>query len=385
MMLGHTALPFYVFHRLDGDERTSGTIAAFLSLGYMIVCLSTSGVVRRSANSLKVAAFGALGFGVLFGGAGLTDNRYLFAILVTAGFCSMAMSWPAMHAWLGGEPDLARRGRLMAAFNIAWSVGMALGAISAGPAYDVYFRLPFFALALLALIAFVLLYAQPHERDYFDPAPESDAATGANSNKSEAFLTATWLAIFIGFAIQGASRSVFPKRLETMVDDGSLYLVWDSIAVGDPATFGAASLFSVLVFAITITSAAVYVVMGRTTRWHHRFGLIIALQVCAAAACWVMSVSHSMLVLYVCYTVIGANTYVVFFTGIFYAVANSDRKHRRAAINESLVGGGAFAGSLTFGWAAGLTSIATVFAWAPAIFACAIALELLLLRRVFAH
>lgn len=381
MMLGHTALPFFIYDRLGGDERVSGTVAACLSLCYMIVCLIGAEWVRRSDNSLRIAAFGALGFGVLFGSAGLATNVYLFTLLTTAGFCSMALSWPTMHAWLGAEPNLARRAKLMAAFNIAWSCGMAVGALSAGPAYDFDYRLPFAALALLGVAAFCLLYTQPREADYFEPGTESDLEAAASSARSTAFLASTWIAVFVGFATLGAARSVYPKRLEGLVETDRLYVFFPIPELDARINLGAATLFSILAFAIVFTSAIVYVIMGRTERWRHRFGLIVVTQIAAALACFVMAQTHSLFLLYVCYTVLGANTYIAFFTGIFYAVAEPARKHRRAAINESLVGGGAFAGSLAAGWAAGLSSIATVFSWMPLIILAGIAVQLILLRR----
>ena len=261
---------------------------------------------------------------------------------------------------------------------------MALGAIAAGPLFEVDYRLPFFAVAVLAACSFVLLIRQPREVDFFGPLPSAPPERRHEDLRSEAYLYCTWLAIFVGFMIQGASRSVYPKRLETLVAAEELSIFGHHEAFWI-VPYSAPTLFSILAFGIMITSAIVYFGMGRTTRWHHRFRLIVGLQVLTAVACYVMAHSHSLVALYLCYTIIGANTYAVFFTGVFYCVVDPIRKQRRAAINESFVGAGNFAGSLGFAWIAGMTSITWVFTYAPWLFAVAIVLELGLLRRGIAR
>ncbi len=379
-MLAHTCMPFYVFDRLGGDETVSGTIAAMMSLGYMIVCLAAAEPLRRSPNAIRLAAIGSGAFAIAITVACFMTNLFLFGLFATIGFSAVALSWPALHAWLGGEPNLGKRARLMAAFNITWSAGMALGSLFAGPFYDADFRLPFLLAAVFGIFGFLLLYWQPHERDYFGEQPEDESDAVVQTSRSEYLLPASWLAIFLGFGIMGAIRSVYPRRLDTLVEEGRLVLFIGGESSEAMLAYGAATLFSVLAFAITFTSAIVYFVMGRTSAWHHRFSLVVALQLLTAGACWVLSGTNSLAVMYACYTVAGANTYVSFFTGIFYSVSKPAKKHRRAAFNESLVGAGGFAGALVAGWVAGITTLESTFAWIPAVILGIVGIELVLIR-----
>jgi predicted MFS family arabinose efflux permease len=82
-----------------------------------------------------------------------------------------------------------------------------------------------------------------------------------------------------------------------------------------------------------------------------------------------------------CYTVVGISVYAAFFAAIFYSVANPAKKHRRASMNEALVGIGAFAGSAVFGWAAQEWSVSAPFKYAPLFILASIAVQIFLLRH----
>jgi MFS family permease len=382
-MMGFTALPFYVFKELGGGAAMSGVIGGGLSLSYAFVCIVGGRLVTKASNSLHVASLGALGLSLFFFLASFSRDPIVFALLSMCGMGSMAFAWPTLHAWLGGEPDLRKRGRYMARFNISWSAGMALGSLLSGFLFEIHSRLPYICVCVFGGISAILIFLQPQEHSYFRDVPAHARDEHQNHTRlSEFYLLPTWVACVTGWCLLGAARTVYPKRLDALVAENQLTLFLDPLPPEWPV--GAAALFSVLAFAITFASATVFVLMGRSVAWHHTFRFIIALELMACAASWLLAATHSLALMVLCYTVVGVSVYAAFFAAIFYSVANPARKHRRASMNEALVGIGAFTGSAVFGWAAQEWSVSAPFKYAPLFILASIAVQIALLRRTLA-
>jgi MFS family permease len=380
-MIGFTAMPFYVYERIGGGAVMSGAIGAGLSLSYAAVCILGGGLVAKARIKLRVASLGVFGFACFFLLSSFFRDPIVFACLSMCGFGCVALAWPTLHAWLGGEPDLSKRGRYMARFNLSWSLGMALGTLFSGYLFDKYYRLPYLCLFAFASFAAAAIFFQPQERSYFGEAPRgTQEKHQSHTRLSETYLLPTWVACVTGWCLLSACRTVFPKHFEAMVVDGQLTLFAGPPPVeGWPV--GAATLFSILAFGITSASFAVFMFMGHTASWRHTFRFVVALELMACAASWLLATTHSMVVLLACYTVVGVNVYAAFFAALFYSMANPVKKHRRTSINESLVGVGSFVGPLSFGWAAHEWTVSTPFMYAPLFMLISIAVQVILLRR----
>lgn len=375
LMAAYTALPFYAYNQLGGDERMSGTIAAALSFSYMTACLLIGlGIVRLGGPPLRIASLGTLVFAIALPIASFAFSPVVFTLFGMLAFGAVALSWPAMHAWLGGERDLKRRSRIMSNFNIAWSLGMALGSLLAGPMYVAHFRLPFLVAAGFGGIAALILFFQPREETFFHGDFEVD--TTHDVPRGAEHLYAAWIAVFLGFFVLGAARAVYPKHLNDLTDIQAVALLPN----GGPISYTAPTLFSFLAFAITFSSAVVYFVMGRTTWWHGRYAHVVAIQCCVAVGCYVVAYTHSVVVMFICYTLFGTGTYIAFFMSAFYCMSDPQRKKQRAAINESLVGGGGLIGAVSCGWLASISTIPLVFAWMPVAVLTLIAIQLVVVR-----
>lgn len=132
---------------------------------------------------------------------------------------------------------------------------------------------------------------------------------------------------------------------------------------------------------MAITTSLTFIVMGHTTRWRHRFGLLVGFQVVAAAAFWALGRTRSLAVMAVCFVLVGAAYGGTFFASAYYSLASAEHKHRRAAINEAAVGAGGFAGSIAFGCLAGRYGLGMPFIYTPLFIAAAIVVQMALLRR----
>jgi len=379
-MAGFTVVPFFVLRQLGGGARMVGTICAAQAISYALGSLVSSRFVGRAKNGLNWARVGILGFAFLFGLAPLLRSPYLYGVVSTAGTGCMALVWPALWSWLGAEPDVKLRTRRISNYNVCWSMGLSIGPLFSGPLYTVDYRLPFLCVFAITLIAWTLVMFLPHEKTHFMPAPGGlDEARAAHDEASEAHLYYAWFANMLGWILVGACRSVFAKRVDELVADGRLVVVAEDLLSG--VTFAKAAIaFSWLVFTINFSRLVLFFLMGRTHRWHYRFWFIVVFQIAAAVAMWRLGITRSFAVMVLCCFFVGVNSGVGFFAAVFYSLSNPARKHQRAAINESMVGGGSFLGSMGFGILAGWYGVTMPFRWCPVIVALGIIIQWGLLR-----
>ena len=380
VMVAMTATPFFVFNQLGGGAAMSGLFGAVSAAGYACMCLVSSRFVSRAKHGLRWAYFGLTLYTVLICLMPVFRRPVVCGALAGGANVGMAFVWPALHSWIGAETDLARRGRRMARFNVAWSFGFAVSALCAGPLYDLDYRYPFVLLFALSAAALALLWSLPREVDHFGEATEEMLLARADHDRaSEVHLYAAWFANLVGMALAAATRTVYPKRIDELVAAGRLRLLFES----DPLqilTGGAATKYSWLAFVLAGACTLMFLVLGRTRRWQHRFRYVLGLQAASGLAFWTLANTESLVVMLACFAVVGANNGLAFFAAVYYSVADPSRKHRRTAVNEAAVGVGAFSGSIAFGLLAKRYGLAMPFRYAPLLIAAAIAIQFLLLR-----
>jgi MFS family permease len=269
----------------------------------------------------------------------------------------------------------------MALFNVSWSFGFAVSPLVAGPLYDYDYRWPFVLLFVVAALTIALLRSLPHEKEYFAPATEEVLVARADHDQaSEAYLYAGWCAALVGSVLATVTRNVYPKRIDELVAAGQLRVLFEAEPF-ELLTRAAATKYSWLAFALALTAAISFLILGRTRRWQHNFQYLVGLQVAGAAAFWVLGNTRSLVIMTSCFIVTGALAGVSFFTGVYYSMVDPAHKHRRAAINEGAVGAGGFAGSMAFGYLAERFDLATPFHYTPVFIALALGVQLLLLRH----
>lgn len=381
VMAAFTAMPFLIFNQLNGGAKMAGVIAGSQSIGYGLACLFlATGIIPMARLGLRAAAVGTALFAVLFCGATFLTQPLLYGVATTAGVSGMALVWPALHAWIGADPNIRRRGRRMARFNLSWSLGFTLGPFLGGPLYSLDYRLPFVASFALSTATFLILLAAPDERRYFGVAQnEPDAARFQHDRSSEVHLYAAWFANMVANAMVLVTRSVFPKRIDELVAAGELRLLFEDV----PAAFltvNPSTKFMWLAFAMAGTNAVTFLVLGRTHWWHHRFSFLAGLQVLAAAGFWMLGTTHSLIVMLFCCAAVGVAWGACFFAAVFYSVANPALKHRRAAVNEGAVGLGGFFGALAFGFLAERYSLVMPFHYTPVFVGIALLAQFFLLQ-----
>lgn len=381
IMAALTVTPFYVFNQLGGGVAMSGAFGAAQSLGYAGICLASMRYLSRTQNGLKWALWGIALFVVFYGLVPLTRSVPFCMFAATVGNGVLALVWPALHSWVGAEHDPARRARNMGWFNISWSFGFALSPLVAGPLYVMNYHLPFALLAVLGIVSLGLVRSLPHEAEHFGAlSDELREARSDHDRMSEAFLYCAWAATLTANLLTGALRSVYPRRVKDLVDAEQLRFFFEAEPSAMLST-AAATKFSWLAFGLSLATAVAFLWLGRSYAWRYRFSVLAGFQGAAGAACWVLADTRSLVVMFVCCAVVGANLGLCFFSAIYYSVANPDHKHRRAAINEVAVGIGSLVGSMGYGLAADRYGLPFSFRWTPLLVLMAIAAQYALLHH----
>ena len=335
---------------------------------------------RGAKKGLGSAAFGTALFAVLTCAAIAFRNPVAFTILSSVGMIGMSFVWPALHAWIGTEPNLRRRGRRMARFNMSWALGFTVGPLVAGPLYTIDYRLPFVFVFVVCVLTFIILLCAPDERAYFGVASAAVVEERAGHDRaSEVHLYAAWVVSMVGSAMAVVTRSVLSKRIADLVAAGQLRLFFENTPYAF-MTADAATKYMWVAFLIAGANAFTFMLMGRTQRWHHRPWVLVAMQVAAAGGFWVLGTTTSLAVMLLACLAVGAVWGGGFFAAVYYSVADPARKHSRAAINEGAVGLGGFVGSLGFGYLAGQYGVSMPFRYTPLFVVVPLILEYALLR-----
>lgn len=378
-----TVMPFYAFQHLHGGPALSGALGAAQMAIYAAGCLLSAGFLAHVSNDLRFALAGVAIFAAPHVLVPFTESPLLCGFLASMPFVGLALAWPAMQSWLGTEPDPVKRARHLTGFNTATAFGFTFSPLFTGPMYDLDYRLPFLVLLLLVLVVAALIASLPRTCG----PPECETGPAGPGEEQEVtviqplgMLYAAWAATFTASALFASVRSVYPSRVDALVSGGALNAVGDWQPHWLEAA-GSATVFSWMAFVLSLATVAFFAVLGRTRNWQGRFAPLVVGQVLAAAASMLLSGAQSLAVMLACFIVVGANFGLCFFASLFYSLAESQAGHRRAAINEGLLGAGGFAGGIGAGYAAGQWGLDATFQWMPLSVGLALAAQCLLLRK----
>jgi MFS family permease len=375
------AVPFFVFRQLQNAEQMSGIVAGTGSLSYALSCIILTRFVSHAKNVLNWAVAGILIFAIAMGLFPFFRNPFVCGGLNMIAFGSMALVWPALHAWVGSDADPDRRSRHIGWFNVAWSFGMSAGPLLAGPLIDLDYRFAFGAIFFLCLLSATLIRFLPHADSHFKKATDEQLEARAGHDRlSEAHLYCAWAATFTMNGLVSVARSVYPKRVEDLVESGALRLFAEAEPLHFLTVNGAtksAWALSVLSFA----SAVMFLLLGHTRRWRHKFSWLAAIQLITAAGFFYLGRSHSLAFMLAAHFVLGLAGGMAFFASVTYSLTDPAKKHRRTTINEAMVGGGGLIGSLLFGYLVEKHGIAQPFTWLPLVVLLSVILQAQLLRH----
>ena len=345
MMIGVMIIPFFVKNELGGTDRAAALAYGTQMVGLGVVCLLSAPFLARAKSSARCALWGCLGFGVFYTVCVLCRTPLQYYVLGAASMGALAIAWPALIAWLGGQPDEKLRTRSLSYFNIIVGVGLVVGGLLAGWLYDTDYRLAFAAVGVLSAIGVLAIYTLPHESVYFgageaQPEGEQPESPDTHWRANEAHMYCIWLAAIAAWGLVGATRTVYATHVDSLLKTGSMVV----LSQGAPlhtfvsgGSVGAATLYSWMQSGLSLAFMVTALIMGRTRYWERRFWLLAAVQVATAGAIYLLAGSRSLLLILICHLVFGANTAFCNLAAQLYSVANPALKHKRSAINQGLI------------------------------------------------
>jgi hypothetical protein len=378
--LSFHATPFYAFDHLAGDARLMGTFGAVQAIFYAVTSLLSARIVTRFKHGLNLALIGTTIFAISYGAVPFLTTPWICVLSSSVGLLGMALTWPAIHSWVGAEPNPVERARNMSWINMSWSSGAAISPLFAGPMYDYDFRMPFLGSVVMCAVVLVLVRIMPHENAHFGATSQDVIDARAEHDRAAViFLWPAWISVFVFNALGGALKYIFPKRIDELVQTQGLRWLFEA----EPMAFlthNPATIFSLLAFAFSLATAMAFYIMGKTRRWKHRFATVFWPQVIAMAGLLVLGTTSSLLLMTLAFAAVGAGLGVCFFNSSYYSLSDPALKHRRSAITEGMVGGGSLLGTFAFGQLAMLGTTIPFF-FAPLGIAALVAVQFGALRR----
>ncbi len=354
IMVGVVCLPFLILEHLpEGNTSISGKVFAVQMGVYTLACLTVAGVVRKSKNILIWPKVGLVLFICSYPLFPFVKNVFAYYIFSAISFVGMALCWPAFYAWVGTLSNEKDRQFSLALFNIAWSTGFTVSPLVAGPMYDFDYRLPYIFLLCISLISLIILFLLParwnrEDEEIVNEIMDPGGGLGGSAELNGVYLYPFWIGVFLANFLVVVLRATYPEHLKNMVENGLLRFLFESSSsqflVSNPATK-----FSLPSAMLSLGTAGLFISMARATFWKYRMGVLFTFQILSSIAILLLSISRSLVLISFCFAVIGANHGLTFFASTFYSTQDPKLSHRRASINEGLVGLGGVIGSYAFG------------------------------------
>ena len=329
-----------------------GTIGA---LAYTIGCLFSGGLSDRFGRRLLVSfscgACGVVWLTMTQAGSALQ----LLAILPFSG-ASISLFWPPVQAWMseitvGGKKRLNQN---IGAFNIAWTIGLMLGPVVAGLAWDIDRYLPalteaarragiaeglgrFAPFVIAAVGAFaVLVLVQTIPRRVpggGEPAAEDNDAVRPHSSVASRFLHLAWIANFASWFGRALNIVIFTKIATMMGLSGSTI----GITV---AMFLAGQLL-------------MFLYLRNRSGWQYKLWPLLA-ALGAASGAWVLAwFAWAPWVFATAFAIAGMGAGVTYVSSLYYSLdRQAVSRGAMAGIHEAVLGSGVFLGPLAGGYVA---------------------------------
>lgn len=286
---------------------------------------------------------------------------YLFIVCLLRGIV-IAMFWPPLLSSVGRTAGRDTLMRNLTTFNISWSAGAMLGAVLGGFLFEIHFRLPFYFASLIGITIALLLYKHPVVE--FKSSQQADMTTDVHRDvrRQQGFLCAAWMANFISFII-GILYNIFPKlAVELQIP---------------PRLIGS------LLFLVGLSQATMFLLIGRTDKWHYRLGPLVLSQLAASIGLLLILRSNSPLIFALAFIFIGITVGMTYYSSVFYGLHGYRDKGRKSGFHESVLVGGALFGSLIGGIVAHYHDLKSPYLLCLALMAIGLLIELFLTKSEF--
>lgn len=330
---------------LGGDERTSGQVGTIFGIVFMlasVLCGFLSDRIGRKPTmvlSLLLATAGCLVM--------MFASSIPYAMVVVGAYAiSNAGAWPAFEAWLADRAT-GPLSREMAAFNLGWSSGAALGFVFSGLAEkygaDTSFKVAAGVSLLLAIVSLVMSNTVAKKQTVVQKSTASmePPANPRAIVEARGRLLSVWLANVAMWFSWSIIVWIFPVQAQKTIglEEG---------VIGNIMSF------------VPWTEMAVFIVLLLFPLWHLSVRLRVGLQVVALFGFATLSASLAVLekgplltVLLCCaMAAFGVGLASTYAASLIVSATDIHARGTRTGMHETLVGFGTVFGPLAGGYAA---------------------------------
>ena len=328
---------------------------------YPVTCV-IGGPVSERLGRRATCALGALTASAAC--LSLTAVRTIPWLLALQCFTSFGQGlfWPPLQAWIAEQRDPRPLAGSLGRFNVAWSVGLALGPLLAGQLSPRGLWLPFWVAGIgyLGVLLTILLIA-PGDRGAEHPDIQPRTRREALS-----FLYIAWVCNFASWFMSVAVKVLFPELAQALqIPKPTLGLLITAIGLGQVLAFWG---------------------LGRGRWWQYRLWPILAAQAVGMVGMVLLARGQATAVFALGMLLAGGMTSMTYTASLFYSLRAPGRgRGLRTGLHEANLGTGILLGPLTGGWAASATGdLRAPYLLALAVIA-ATALAAIIGRAVWGH
>ncbi len=324
------ALVYVLRIHFNVSSQVIGFSAAAYTFSYFVFCALVDPIASklRPSTSIIISMAGmALSiFAVVF----LKEVWMVFPALIIYGFF-MAFHWPQLAGWMSRGKEGQLLSRATGAFNVSWSVGVALSPLVTGFIVEVNPVLAlqiFTALFLIVAVLTALFTATtPEMRTAVSEHTTRRMHQGSDNSTSLRFVS--WVGNLAFYVVLAVILTIFP------------------LFAFDALPYRTSSV-GLLLFIRGIFSVIVFVFMGRTRFWHFRKSLIAAVLLTGSLVTFLARSIVSFQGYLIFFIVYGVLFSAMYSFSIFHGFSGSVNRTRRMLIHESLLTVGSVIGN-TFG------------------------------------
>jgi len=305
-----------------------------------------------------------------------TQLHQLFIFISFVGIAG-AMFWPSFEVWTAESKTSKSLTKRVSFFNISWCIGASAGPLLGGILFQVYFRLPVYFVVFLSLLMSLLILRElvgnkgknslNNSRESLlresllkEDSPLEEKPSLSSRKALSLYLYIAWIANFASYFCIGTIRYLFPKL---------------STHLGiQPSILG------ILLCAMAFFQVLAFYILGKTTRWHYKWILLIFSQFLGILGLTLIFLGNSVAIFLLAFMLIGIEGGMVYFSSIFYSLNNLKSRGQKSGIHEAILGSGILSGSLVGGIFAQIYTLRTPYLLGIFIMGAAIIGETLLIR-----
>ncbi len=323
---------FFASETLGAGPAQIGLLIASRFLLYVTGCMVFRGLLSKYPPRYSILISCSLISLCLFWAFFIKSLVSAFILFGIAGI-ALALFWPPIMGWLSSDFEGKQLNKAMGLYNLCWSAGVIVSPLIAGWLGEKDPRLPIgvgaglFLLNAAIVFGAIMALARISEDD--QKADRSFAKP--TDGKGSCFLRfPAWVGLFSCFALAGAIGNVFPLS-------GQFDLNMSKQIIG--------VLFTARIASQTLALG----MMGRTSAWHFRPGLIFLSSIGFAALPIFMMRAETMAGLAPAFCVLGLFVAFNYSSSMFHAMTGSTNRTSRMAIHEALIASGLVVGSASGG------------------------------------